>query len=91
MHDRLHADAMVAANRSWTFDPVAIVSVRNEHLRSILQGQRMIVKTKTGHQVKSEEGKNLSKPDLTLAEAKKRLEQVEYFKRKGQIAKRKKM
>lgn len=44
----------------------------------------MIVKTKKGYQVKSEDGeKVLSKPDLSLAAAKKRLAQVEYFKRKG--------
>lgn len=41
----------------------------------------MIRKTKTGHQVVSEKGKPLSKPNLTLAEAMRRLRQVEYFKR----------
>lgn len=40
----------------------------------------MIKKTKSGYQVKSESGKNLSKPNLTKAEAQKRLAQVEYFK-----------
>ena len=42
----------------------------------------MIVKTKQGYQVKSESGKNLSKPNLTKTQAKKRLAQVEYYKRK---------
>lgn len=40
----------------------------------------MIVKTKQGHQVKSEGGKNLSKPNLSKQEAKDRLAQVERFK-----------
>ena len=40
----------------------------------------MIVKTKHGFQVKSESGKNLSKPNLTRTEAEKRLAQVEQFK-----------
>jgi hypothetical protein len=40
----------------------------------------MIRKTKSGYQVKSESGKNLSKPNLTKAEAEKRLAQVEAFK-----------
>ena len=42
----------------------------------------MITKTKQGYQVKSEKGKNLSKPNLTKKEAKKRLKQVEHFKNK---------
>ena len=43
----------------------------------------MIVKTKTGYKVVSEKtGRNLGNAK-TLGEAKKRLEQVEYFKRKG--------
>jgi hypothetical protein len=40
----------------------------------------MIKGTKSGYQVKSESGKNLSKPNLTKAEADKRLAQVEAFK-----------
>lgn len=40
----------------------------------------MITKTKQGYQVKSEKGKNLSKPNLSKVEAEKRLKQVEYFK-----------
>lgn len=40
----------------------------------------MIVKTKQGHQVRSEAGKNLSKPNLTKGEAEARLAQVERFK-----------
>ena len=44
----------------------------------------MIVKsTGGGYAVKSHKGKNLSKPGLSLAGAKKRLAQVEYFKHKG--------
>ena len=40
----------------------------------------MIKKTSKGFQVKSERGKNLSKPTLTKAQALKRLEQIEFFK-----------
>ena len=40
----------------------------------------MIKRTSKGYQVKSESGKNLSKPTLTKAEADKRLAQVEAFK-----------
>lgn len=43
----------------------------------------MITKTKSGYQVKSEKGKNMSKPNLTKQEAQKRLKQIEYFKKKG--------
>ena len=43
----------------------------------------MVKKTSKGYQVKSESGKNLSKPNLTKKEAEKRLKQVEYFKNKG--------
>jgi hypothetical protein len=42
----------------------------------------MIVKTPEGYQVRSEKGKNLSKPNLTKEEAERRLKQVEYFKNK---------
>ena len=42
----------------------------------------MIRKTSKGYQVKSEGGKNLSKPNLSKKAAKKRLAQVEYFKNK---------
>lgn len=42
----------------------------------------MIVKTKNGHMVTSEEGKPLSSDDLSKEEAEKRLAQVEYFKAK---------
>ena len=41
----------------------------------------MIAKTSKGYQVKSEGGKNLSKPNLSKRQAKARLRQVEYFKR----------
>ena len=40
----------------------------------------MIVATNKGFKVTSEGGKNLSKPNLTSDEAKKRLQQVEYWK-----------
>jgi hypothetical protein len=43
----------------------------------------MIKKTKKGYRVKSESGKNLSKPNLTKEEAEKRLKQIHYFKNKG--------
>jgi hypothetical protein len=42
----------------------------------------MIVKKKDGYHVLSEKGKNMGGPYKTLAEAKKRLRQVEYFKHK---------
>jgi len=42
----------------------------------------MIVRAGKGFQVKSEGGKNLSKPGLSKAAAAKRLAQVEYFKKK---------
>ena len=42
-----------------------------------------IVKTPKGFKVKSESGKNLSKPTLSKAQAEKRLKQVEWFKNKG--------
>ena len=42
----------------------------------------MIVKTSKGYVVKSESGKNLSKPLPTKQKAQKRLQQVEYYKRK---------
>ena len=43
----------------------------------------MIKKTKGGYKVVSKSGKNLSKPGLTKSAAKKRLAQVEHFKRTG--------
>jgi len=42
----------------------------------------VIRKTGKGYQVKSESGKNLSKPGLSKGQAEKRLAQVEYFKHK---------
>lgn len=42
----------------------------------------MIVKSDGGYQVKSEKGKNLSRRGLSKKAAKKRLQQVEYFKHK---------
>ena len=43
----------------------------------------MIKKTNQGHQVVSENGKPLSKPNLTKQEAERRLKQVEYYKKKN--------
>jgi hypothetical protein len=43
----------------------------------------MIRKTKGGFRVVSKKGKALSKPGLSKAAAKKRLAQVEHFKRQG--------
>ena len=40
----------------------------------------MIRQTKAGYKVVSEKGKNLSADNLTHAQAKKRLKQIEYFK-----------
>ena len=42
----------------------------------------MIVKTSKGYVVKSEKGKNLSKPYKTKQEAQERLNQVHYFSQK---------
>ena len=39
----------------------------------------MIKKTSKGYKVTSEKGKNLSKPNLTKAEAEKRLREIEYL------------
>jgi hypothetical protein len=41
-----------------------------------------VITKSNGYQVKSESGKNLSKPGLSKGAAKKRLSQVEYFKHK---------
>jgi hypothetical protein len=43
----------------------------------------MIVKTRQGYQVRSESGRNLSKPNLSRAQAEARLAQVERFKDKS--------
>lgn len=43
----------------------------------------MIKKTKDGYVVTSEKGKPLSHPYQTRESAKKRLAQIEYFKKKG--------
>lgn len=43
----------------------------------------MIVKTSKGYIVKSESGKKLGGPYKTMSMAKKRLRQVEFFKRIG--------
>ena len=42
----------------------------------------MIRKTSQGHQVVSKTGKPLSKPNLTKAQARARIRQVEYYKNK---------
>ena len=51
----------------------------------------MIKKTSQGYQVVSESGKNMSKPNITKAEAHKRLAVVEYFKHQGMKEKAKRM
>lgn len=43
----------------------------------------MIKKVKGGYKVVSEKGKNLGGPYPTKEQAKKRLAEIEYFKRKG--------
>lgn len=43
----------------------------------------MIKKTSQGYKVISESGKNMSKENLSLEAAKKRLAEIEYFKNKG--------
>ena len=43
----------------------------------------MIVKTNKGYIVKSEKGRTLSKPYPTRQQAQTRLNQIEYFKHKG--------
>jgi hypothetical protein len=43
----------------------------------------MIRKVSGGWKVLSEKGKNLGGPYKSIAEARKRLQQVEYFKHKG--------
>lgn len=45
-----------------------------------ITGDLVIKKTGQGYEVTSEVGKHLSKPNLTLEEAKKRLAQIEWFK-----------
>lgn len=53
------------------------------NLMARLEGKAMIVRTKKGFKVTSEDGtKNLSADNLTLEEAHKRLAEVEYFKKK---------
>jgi hypothetical protein len=53
-------------------------------LAAARKGRAMIRKTKSGYKVLSEKGKKLGGPYKSLAEAKKRLRQVEFFKhRKG--------
>lgn len=48
----------------------------------------MIKKLPNGYKVVSSSGKNLGGPYKTLEEAKKRLRQVEFFKRRGATTKR---
>lgn len=47
----------------------------------------MIKKLRNGYRVVSSRGKNLGGPYKTLEEAKRRLRQVEFFKRRGASAK----
>ena len=49
----------------------------------------MIKKTSSGYQVQSHSGKALSKPNLSHAQAVKRLQQVEYFKHQPRGGKKK--
>lgn len=42
----------------------------------------MIIKTSQGYVVRSHSGKNMSKPNLSLGQAKKRLAMIEWFKKK---------
>ena len=44
----------------------------------------MIINAENGYIVKSETGKNLSKPFKKKSQAEKRLKQIEYFKKKGE-------
>ena len=46
------------------------------------EGAEMIKKVKDGYQVFSSKGKNLGGPYKTIEEARKRLREVEFFKRK---------
>jgi hypothetical protein len=48
----------------------------------------MIKKLRNGYRVVSSIGKNLGGPYKTLEEAKKRLRQVEFFKRRGATTRR---
>jgi hypothetical protein len=48
----------------------------------------MIKKQRNGYRVLSSKGKNLGGPYRTLGEAKQRLRQVEFFKRRRAAAKR---
>jgi len=48
----------------------------------------MVIKTKSGYQVRSEEGKNLSADNLSLQEAHDRLAEVEKFKAISKWAKK---
>lgn len=43
----------------------------------------MIIKTASGYKVVSESGKLLSKSNLSKGQAKKRLQQIEYWKHKN--------
>jgi hypothetical protein len=55
-------------------DLFGLINIRKEKV--------MITKTGKGYMVKSEKGKNLGGPYKTRDEAKKRLQQVEFFKHK---------
>ena len=57
---------------------------------ALFEKTAVIARTSEGFQVRSEDGRNLSAPDLTEEEAKERLRQVECFKWKDKQKKKKK-
>lgn len=59
---------------SWILQPTSFAILNEEF--------KMIAKVKGGYRVLSSKGKNLGGPYKTLDEAKKRLRQVEFFKRR---------
>ena len=66
-----------------TGDPAHIFSIRIAGtLISVDEEALMIVKVREGYQVLSSKGRNLGGPYRTLEEAKRRLRQVEFFKRR---------
>ncbi len=54
----------------------------SQHMLNVKEGKTMIKKVAGGYQVLSEKGKNLGGPYKTKTAAKKRLQQVEFFKHK---------
>lgn len=62
-------------------ETVLITILRNASNQIRQSGGTMIRKVKDGYKVVSEKGRNLGGPYKTKDEAKKRLRQVEFFKR----------